>query len=334
MTAPLLLSRNEIDDVLWNELVKNSKQQIIYAYSWYLDVVCDDWKALVWPSANDYQIVMPLPVKRKWLIEVIEQPLFCQYLGIFSLQDLSAVETEIFLKSLAEKFSYISFYQFNPLNTAILRLASPNFSTFRITENTTLGLSLSVPYEEIFSKYSPDKKLNLKRSFSKKWVIKKSEDIIPLIEIFKRNHESKIKGGVRKNAYDILSNLLIQIDKHESATLFYALRNGMIHAGVLIVKSADKAIYLFNSADETGRRGNARTFLLDKFFQDNSGLPILFDFESPEVQSIAQFYQGFGATPLRYLGIRKNTLPFPFRQIQNRRLKVLINTRQAPFEGF
>ncbi|MCF2447497.1 GNAT family N-acetyltransferase [Dyadobacter sp. CY345] len=334
MTAPLLLSRNEIDDVLWNELVKNSQQQIIYAYSWYLDVVCDHWQAFVWPSVEDYQVIMPLPFKRKWLIEVIEQPLFCQYLGIFSLHDLSATVTEKFLKSLANKFSYISSYHFNPLNTAILRLALPNFSAFRIRENTTFWLSLSVSYEDIFAEYSPDRKLNLKRSFAEKWSIKKSEDINPLIELFQRNHESKIQGGVRKSAYKLLSDLLIQINKHESATLFYALRNGSIHAGVLIIKSGDKAIYLFNAADEAGRRGNARTFLLDNFFQYNSGSPIFLDFESPEVRSIAKFYQGFGAKPMRFLEIGKNTLPSPLRQIQNWRIKKLVSTRQAPFEDF
>ncbi|SEI72730.1 hypothetical protein SAMN04487995_1900 [Dyadobacter koreensis] len=334
MTAPLLLSRNEIDDVRWNETVKNSEQHIIYAYSWYLDVVCEQWMALVWPAAEDYQVIMPLPVKKKWFIEVIQQPLFCQYLGIFSSRDLSKSVVEEFLKSLDRNFRYISTYNFNPSNTANLRPLIRRFNTFRLSENTTFLLSLRSCYENLSAGYSLDRKTNLKRSFKENWSFEKSQDFKPLVEMFQQNHESKIAGGVRKSTYEILSQLLEQISENQSLEIWYAIKDDLLHSGVLIVKSENKAIYLFNAADKIGRKGNARTIMLDKFFQENADSSILFDFESPDVESIASFYRSFGATAANYFGIKKNDLFFPFKQIQNRRLKKMLNTRPTLSEDF
>jgi len=327
----LLLSRSEINNACWNELIKKSEQQVIYGYSWYLDTVCDQWKALVWPSADDYQIVMPLPLKRKWFIEVIQQPLFCQYLGIFSIKDLSEEIVAIFLASLSKKFSYISSYHFHPSNTSIFKSSLSDSIAFQIKENTTFWLSLSESYENVRKNYSSDRKENVKRSLTENWDMIKSEDLSPLLNLFKDNHANGISGGIHKNAFVILSNLFEKITCYHFAELHYARKDGVIHAGVLLVKSGDKIIYLFNAADKVGRKGNGRTYLLDKFFKNNSGEPGIFDFESPEINAIATFYKSFGAEPKSYFSIRKNNLPFPIRQIQNWRLTRLINTRQAPF---
>jgi hypothetical protein len=47
---------------------------------WHLDRTAVVWDALVW---GDYEFVMPLPVRKKWGIQYVYQPLFCQQLGIF-----------------------------------------------------------------------------------------------------------------------------------------------------------------------------------------------------------------------------------------------------------
>lgn len=323
MTPPLLLSRNEIDDERWNNVIKNAVQQVIYGYAWYLDVVCDQWKAMVWPSAEEYQIIMPLPVRQKWFTEVIEQPLFCQYLGLFSLQNLAQKEADTFLEAFIREFSYISSYHFNPSNTEILRYSLPGHAALQRTENTTFWLSLSDPYEQLLKKYTVDRKTNLVRSLSENWVVRKSEDIEPLIRLFWQNHASKIPGGIRSNANEILRKLYRQLLKSQSATLYYALQGNQMHSGVLIVGSGNHSIYLFNAADEAGRKGNARTYMLNKFFEDNAGSLITFDFESPEIPAIYRFYKSFGAVPVRYLCVKMNGLPFPFRQIQNFRLRLL-----------
>jgi len=77
---------------------------------------------------------------------------------------------------------------------------------------------------------------------------------------------------------------------------------------MLLATSNGRAIYLFNAASETGRRGNARTVLLDQYIQAHAGQPIVFDFESPEKPSIAAFYRSFGAREESYFSLRWNRL--------------------------
>jgi len=332
VTAPLLISRSEIDDTQWNKLVEKSSQQVIYGYTWYLDIVSPHWKALVWPSDEEYRIVMPLPVKQKWLMEVIQQPLFCQYLGLFSLEEISEIHFKGFLKVLSLHYSYISSYSFHPENSALLKSVLMNFPLFKTTQNTTFWLSLADSYWQINAGFTVDRKNNIKRAANENWQIEKSDDPKELIELFKNNHVTQISGGVDANAWVMFEKLYEVIKNEAVAELWYAMKNNEIHAGVLFVKTGQQVIYLFNAADGEGRKGNARTFLLNAYFQQNAEREVVFDFESPEIKSIASFYKSFGSDTKPYYIVRKNDLPFPFRQIQNWRIKKLVSTRQAPFE--
>jgi hypothetical protein len=331
MTPPILLSRAAIDDQRWNRIIDQSGQSVVYGYSWYLDEVCNDWKALVWPSAEDYQIIMPLPVRRKWSIEVIQQPLFCQYLGLFSVLEISEFNLILFLEKVSSSYPYISSYHFHPDLSAILNRVLRQFPKFEIKQNHTYCLSLEDPLSTIRSNYSSDRKMNLKRSEREKWIVEQSNNIIPLITLFKKYHASKIPGGVADVSYSILTALFKNLNLHKAAELFYILKEGKIHAGALFAKTGGKVLYLFNAADETGRAGNARTFLLDYYFQLNTGKPFIFDFESPEKNSVSLFYKSFGARKMPYYSIRKNELPFPWKQIQNWRVSKALNTTEVPF---
>ena len=45
----------QIDHIKWDKCISESSNGIVYAYAWYLDIVCEDWEAIV---VNDYQIVV------------------------------------------------------------------------------------------------------------------------------------------------------------------------------------------------------------------------------------------------------------------------------------
>ncbi|GLU56745.1 hypothetical protein [Dyadobacter frigoris] len=321
MTLPILLPRSEINDERWNELAAKSKQSVVYGYSWYLDIVCDSWKALVWPSAEDYQIVMPLPIKCKWKVEVIQQPLFCQYLGLFFIDKISEQQLYLFLEKLSSSFLYISSYNFHPDNTGILQDVLHQFPKFEVKQNHTYRLLLSDSLPDIQLKYSSDRKANLKRGKRFNWTVKSSDDIQPLIQLFQDHHASGISGGVSNKAYEILSQLFETLKMYEAAEVFYAEKEDKINAGALFVRTGKNVLFLFNSADLVGRQENARSILIDHYFKLNAGKSLCFDFESPEIKSISDFYKSFGADPVSYFSIRKNDLPFPFKQIQNWRVR-------------
>ncbi|CAG4994898.1 hypothetical protein DYBT9275_01493 [Dyadobacter sp. CECT 9275] len=314
--SPILLSRSDIAEQHWNALIARSRQSVIYGFSWYLDVVCDNWMALVWPSKDTYSVVMPLPVKSKWGFQVIQQPFFCQYLGIFS-EDAEIAEEVLsaFLRCLAHQFRYISNYQFNPDNTANIKTALDQ-SAFMVVPLHTYWLSLADTDGPVSGRYSKDRRENLRRSLSFDWGISSSTDISPLIELFRQNHEQRISGGVSTQAYDLLKNVFEKVLENADAKLLYARKQEIIHAGILLIRAGNRVIYIFNAADRTGREGNARTFLLDYFLSAENGTNTVFDFESPEIESIGSFYKSFGAEKKPFFSIHQNRLPFPLNLLQ------------------
>lgn len=334
MIEPILLKRHQIDDQAWNMLIDEARHSVVYAYTWYLDCVSPQWQALVLVESGEsiakgtltsdqagtfpfeYSIVMPLPIRKKWGLSVVQQPLYCQYLGMFSKEEVSEVEMARFLKSLNRHFAYISVYDFHPRYTSMLRKLLSSYADFESQEKATHWLNLKKPYAEIANGYTNDRVKNLKKSRKYNWEWADSDDIEPLIQLFKDNHETQIQN-VQESAYVLLRHLTqILLDKNV-ASIQYAYRQGTLHAGVMILESTGMGIYIFNAADAIGRKGNARTFLLDRYFQQSAGQLKIFDFESPEVESIAQFYESFGTELQSFIAIKKNKLPFPFRQLQN-----------------
>lgn len=249
-------------------------------------------------------------------MNVVQQPLFCQYLGLFSETVISEAEMTGFLNILDRHFPYISVYDFHPGHTPSLRKLLPDYPDFAVHEKATHWLNLERPYNALTAKYSADRTKNLKRSRKYDWHCTESEDIEPLIRIFQDHHAARIRN-VQESAYGLLRKLARVLREKKVATLHYAYRQGTRHAGIMILENKGLGIYIFNAADAVGRKGNARTLLLDRYFQKVAGKLKTFDFESPEVENIAQFYESFGAGRRVFVSIKKNKLPFPLRQLQN-----------------
>ncbi|MCF0042606.1 GNAT family N-acetyltransferase [Dyadobacter fanqingshengii] len=328
--TPILTDRAQICDTTWNDHIHKSLQCVIYAQTFYLDIVCEHWEALVWPTIQHPEIVMPLPIRRKTGFRIIYQPLFCQYLGLFSLKPLTAFELESFIRFLSKEFSYISAYHFNPENSIGMSAFASARPDFHFSKKHTHWLHMRGTYEQLNAGYSSDRKRNLKRSKAVNWLIRRSADINPLITLFAENQTERIPGGVDPNAFVRIKALFNVLRARKQAEVYYAISDGQIQAGILVAEFAGRAIYLFNAADQTGRTGNARTLMLDQYFRDCNGKSMIFDFESPEVGSIASFYRSFGSRPVSFYAISRNELWFPFRCVQNWR-KLFFKTIQGLF---
>ena len=292
------LRNQTIDRVAYDACVEAAPNGLVYGLSWWLDVVSPGWEALV---LDDYRAVLPLPVKRRYGIRFVEQALFCQRLGIFSRKKPSAVERRAFAENLRAGF---------PLVTRLCLDASSLADELPAETRQTHCLDLSQPYSGIRDGYNPDRRQNLKRAETAGWEIQHSQNIRPLVEWFRCFHARNIVGGVAPSAYRTLENLFLETERRGLSTLWYAVKNGQPEAGIWFVTYKNRVFFLFNAATPAGRQGNARTFLLDSFFRENADRDLVFDFESPEVPSIAGFYESFGAKREAYVTMSYNQLPF------------------------
>lgn len=314
--AVFFLQRHEISETQWNNFIAASPQRIVYAYTWYLDAVSPHWGALVLEDNGDWKGVMPLPIRKKWSMKVIQQPFYCQLLGVFTKKHLDFQEaTYLFLQQLPDYFRYISVY------TGRFSQANSLPDRYEINHCTTHILPLHFPYNTLKQHYTPDRLLNLNRAERFKWDVLESHDLNPIIDLFRTHHASQIGGGVAETAYQLLRKIVNILFSKKAVKLVYALKDGQLEAGALFVIFDKRIIYLFNAASALGRKGNARTWLIDQIIQEYAESDFVFDFESPEVKSIADFYQSFGAQKEEYLSLHYNDLPFPFKQIQEKRRK-------------
>src|SRR4051812_5166299 len=99
-----ILNRTEIDNSLWDACIRKSHNSKVYGYSWYIDLFADDWIGIV---KGNYESVMPLPVRKKYLIDYIYTPYYIQQLGIFSVHALTAEEIEVFIDHIPSKYRLI-----------------------------------------------------------------------------------------------------------------------------------------------------------------------------------------------------------------------------------
>ncbi len=145
------LTYNEIDKTRWDDCISNAFNGIIYAYSWYLDIVCPSWDALV---EDDYERVFPLTNGKKSGINYLFQPFFTQQLGVFSKSKLNEKNIENFIENIPHKYKFaeINLNTFNKISD----------EKYHLIPNLTHELDLIPPYEATYNHYSENTKRNIR----------------------------------------------------------------------------------------------------------------------------------------------------------------------------
>jgi len=302
-----LLSRSRLDAAAYDRCVLYSPGQIPYAFSWYLDAVSPGWMALV---EDDYAAVMPLPVRRRFGVPLVHQPLFCHRLGVFAPDGLTTDRLRAFGRAARNAFPYGPVYAL-PIDQATS--LSPRFR-----QSTNHVLPLHAPYERLFAGYSGDRKANLRRGQKAGFTYLDTTDPEPVIALFRQHNTAGI-GRVDPAAYEILRRLVAVLRERGRLRIRLARRADQIEAGCLLVEDERRLIHLFCGASPSGRRGNARTVILDSFIREYAGQPRLFDFESPEAAGCAAFNRSFGAKEEPYGQLSWNDWPRPVRWLQEER---------------
>ncbi|MCF6349854.1 MAG: hypothetical protein L3J23_02340 [Flavobacteriaceae bacterium] len=288
------LKYKEIDFKKYDNCIKNAINHRVYAFSWYLDIVCRNWEVLI---LNDYQIVMPLPfrrIKKKFLKKMIEQPPFCQQLGVFSLTELSLDKFNLFLDKL-ETFT-INTYNFNSGNTSFLK-AKKNYN-----KRDNFELNLNNSYIDITTKYSKNLKRNIKKAIKNELLITNNVSIKDFLLMKEQNKKHKIKNKQFKKINKLITK--IQLRKYGT---FYGIKkeNDLITIGFFIV-SDNRLIHLFSSNTNFGKKVGSVPFLFDTIIQKNESSNVIFDFEGSMIVGVAKFFKSFGSVSNQYVVITKN----------------------------
>ena len=280
------ISHNQIDRTKYDACIENAKSSRVYAFSWYLDTVCETWDVLM---KGDYEVVMPVPKRKKYGLSYVYTPAWVQQLGVFSLKDITAEETEIFKKTLTSKFHWID-YHFNTGNFV---------SDRKILTKTNYILPIIGEVDEIFKNYNQNRKRALSGNFDHLFLDKDGS-----LDLFFK-HYQKIEKPYELEE-ETLRKLHILAEKNPDYVRIWNVFDDMDFRGGLIwVKDKQRITYLMPVANEKAKNENVPTFIINELIKDHLNQGLVLDFEGSMISGVANFYKSFGAVEENYYYFKK-----------------------------
>ncbi|MBI2285128.1 MAG: GNAT family N-acetyltransferase [Bacteroidetes bacterium] len=286
----------------WNHCVQQQVNGLIYATTTYLDALCTQWYGIV---VNDYEAVMPLPVRKKWGIRYAYTPAFIQQLGL--LGDSSSVSMKMLLPLIRSTVSYADIH-FNFLNKDFLQ-------SLPVMTRTNLVIPLGRPIEEIRTYYRNDLKENIRKA-EKLSLIYSHASIHEAVTHFREQYGSRMQQ-VQPGDYQRFLLLCEDLQSKEQC-LVRSVRDqqGGLLAIALLLKDSRRIYNLMNTTLPRGRHKEANHWLIDQIIQEFSGQPFLLDMEGSELPGVKNFYESFGAVAQPYFHYHDNRLPWPLRWLK------------------
>lgn len=286
-----------IDKVKWDHCITNSKNGLIYGYSYYLDHMSDNWDALV---LNDYEAIMPLTSKKKYGISYLYQPFLAAQLGLFG-NELSPQLLETFLQAIPSSFRYWDFY-LNHGNVFSLQ-------KFSLYQRKNYVLDLVHPYEQLHKNYRENIQRNIRRAEQAGCKRVKGfgvEKVIHLAIEQMRNFSKESSANTER------FQKLYYFLHAQGKAITYGIESsrGELIASCVFLFSHKRAYYILVGNHPDGRTIGASHALIDSFIRDHAGQNLLLDFEGSDIRNLAFFYSSFGAVEENYCGIKLNRLPF------------------------
>lgn len=283
----------------WDQWILRSPQHIPYAESWYLDVVCPGWEALI---DEQQEVCMPLTAGKKYGIAYLFQPFFTQQLGVFAPQEIPAGPVDAMLQAIPKAYRYIDI-QLNIHN----QVSQPGFHQ---EKRVTYQLPSAADAGALRSGYHENTRRKLKK-FEQQATKYEAGTCTPaeLVALFRKETGSRIPE-LRPRHYRMLVQLIgTALSLGKGFISCFRNPEGDLSAGAFFLQSGNYCINLLPAGTAAGRRDELMTGLLDAQLSRLAGSRVVFDFEGSSIPSVARFYRGFGSSEVFYLHLRQNHLP-------------------------
>lgn len=287
------LTHEHIDKKCWDACIAQAPNGLVYACSWYLDIVHPEWEALVEISGDKYLSVMPITNKRKYGIHYLCQPFFVQQLGVFSVNEVTTDTTEAFLKAIPSKYRLVEIRlnEQNPIQSA----------TRGIDFHRNHLLDLNSDYEMLFSDYHENTRRNLKKSSKYNLQLVEAVPVRKVIDLFRNDRGVSVKHW--GDAEYACLERLVSVALSSSNAFVYGIKtieNDEIICGAVFLINHQRITFLFSGNSQQGKAVQAMSFLMDQVIRKFAGRPLVLDFEGSDNDDLARFYQGFGGRPVSY----------------------------------
>ena len=283
MTTVRRIRHRAIDKEIYDRRVEQSPQGVVYAMSWYLDVVSPGWELLV---SGDYECVMPLPLKRRYGIPYAVQPPLCQQLGVFSHDRLTQETIDAFVKRIPVFYYNLQFNAGNHFGRPDAALLQTNYC-----------LDLNRPYEAIRSEYKKNNLRNILKGEKERLVANRFTERQTYIDILFANAANRPILQMKET----LLRLLERSEERSAAEIWHVEdASGSVLSCAFFLYWRNKSYYMVPVSTEEGKQKRSMFFLIDSFVRFHAQSERILDFEGSSIPNLARFYEGFGAVAETY----------------------------------
>lgn len=286
------LLHSQIDFEKWDKTILSSPYPLVFAQSFYLNATCPNWEALI---IGDYESIFPLTKSEKLGIAYLHQPAFTPQLGVYGNVN-QQIEALLF-NYITAKFKLIEI----ELN------ASNQFTSQYHIPKTTYIIDFKLPIKQ-----NQNTKRNITKATENGLLFSKVEynDVIELSKIYLNPFLSKTLHLSANTITKFNSLLQNAMNTNNLYTFKVTDSANNVKALAHFISNGKHTVYLkgtnFDKSENSGSM-HLLTARAIQFFEDKSEF---FDFGGGSKESLAQFYKGFGASPLNYSTIKMNNLPW------------------------
>lgn len=275
------LKNEDLNTARWDSCIQESMPSLLYAYSWYLDLVCDEWDALV---LGDYEAVMPIPFTKKFGFKMALQAPFCQQLGVFSPSPLNENIVQAFLAAIPKKFHWVK-----------LHLNYHNQVKSGITLRSNYVLDLMPDMDGLTGHFESSVLRSVRKSQKTSCAILEGIDIRSIMELVAWQNKDK-KMGISPRSMQKLEKLIPACTQKGVLISIglYSPVNHLCAVGVFL-KDKQRLYYLLGASDEMGREYSGMPRILVYLIEKFVGQGYTLDFEGSEIPGVARFFKKFGA---------------------------------------
>jgi hypothetical protein len=291
------LRRDVIDPEKWDQCILQSPNGLIYARSFYLDAMAENWSGLI---SGDYDAIMPLTWNRKLGFSYLYQPAFTAQLGMFAKNNAGGIGIENFINEAKNHFKFCEIH-LNYLNKPADCIQRANYI-----------LALDKPYSETRMNYKKRLLENLAEADVSHIQYFASDDFSTTVFMFQKEYGKRFPQ-VKNHHFQkfvllchelVKRNMLFVRQVKDSA-------NNMLSSSIFF--SDHRRIYnIMSVTGVAGREKRSHFYLIDQLIREFSSRDIIFDFEGSELAGVAEFYKKFGSRLAPYPFLKFNHLPFPF----------------------
>lgn len=291
------IPNENIDFKKWDKCIRKAFNGTIYAYSWYLNIVSDNWCALV---ENDYERVMPLPFKHFAGTDIIKQPDFAGQLGVFSTSTLDESKISSFIQKIPQEYKYVN-----------LKMNKHNMLPHLLRNSerkVSFDLDLIKPYDKLRDKYPDFLKHLLEKAANHKFHISAK---VPIESIIKMKQSSSLTSYFKP--VDIITmQLLVTAAVNNKMGQMCGVygENEELYAVAFFVWSHQKASLVFHILNHKKFELPAFFFLIDDFIRNNSEKNLILHFELHKHSKLVSLLEKIGAKKSESFYYYRNHLPW------------------------